>query len=234
MLQHHKFENLGGANHGWLNAKHHFSFANYYDPQKLSHGELLVINDDRIAPQTGFDTHPHRDMEIITYVRKGAITHQDNKGNKGRTTAGNVQVMSAGTGIFHSEYNLEDEETNIYQIWIKPAEPGVEPKWDAAEFPKAPVTSALPLLVSGDGNAPLQINQDARIFAGRLGEGRELAHQITGKAYLLVSEGEVLVNTIHAKKGDGIAISDEKTVTLNAKTDAELLIIEVPGMNEAR
>lgn len=234
MLQHHKFENLGGANHGWLNAKHHFSFAGYHDPQKLSHGELLVINDDCIAPQTGFDTHPHRDMEIITYVRKGAITHQDNKGNKGRTTAGNVQVMSAGTGIFHSEFNLEDEETNIYQIWIKPAQKGLVPKWDAAEFPTTPVTSALPLLVSGDGNAPLQINQDARIYAGRLGEGRALTHLITGKAYLLVSEGEVMVNDIHAKKGDGIAVSDEKTVTLNAKTDAELLIIEVPGINDAR
>ena len=118
MITHHKFENLGGANHGWLNAKHHFSFANYYDPQKLCHGELMVINDDRIAANTGFDTHPHQNMEIITYVRKGAITHKDNKGNQGRTTAGNVQVMSAGTGIYHSEFNLENEETNIYQIWI--------------------------------------------------------------------------------------------------------------------
>ena len=234
MLQHHKFENLGGADHGWLNAKHHFSFAGYHDPQKLSHGELLVINDDRIAPHSGFDTHPHRDMEIITYVRKGAITHQDNKGNKGRTTAGNVQIMSAGTGISHSEFNLENEETNIYQIWIKPSRKGLVPKWKAAEFPTTPVTSALPLLVSGDGNAPLQINQDARIYAGRLGEGRALTHLITGKAYLLVSEGEVMVNDIHAKKGDGIAVSDEKTVTLNAKTDAELLIIEVPGINDAR
>lgn len=234
MLQHHKFENLGGANHGWLNAKHHFSFAGYYDPEKLSHGELLVINDDCIAPQTGFDTHPHRDMEIITYVRKGAITHQDSKGNKGRTTAGNVQVMSAGTGIFHSEFNLENEETNIYQIWIKPAQKGLVPKWNAAEFPTKPAIDALPLLVSGDGKAPLQINQDARVYAGRLDEGRVLTHLITGKAYLLVSQGEVMVNDIHAKKGDGIAVSDEKTVTLNAKTDAELLIIEVPGRNDAR
>ena len=108
MITRFAFADLGGANHGWLNAKHHFSFANYYDPQKLSHGELMVINDDIIAPHTGFDTHSHRDMEIITYVRKGAITHKDNKGNEGRTTAGNIQVMSAGTGISHSEYNLED------------------------------------------------------------------------------------------------------------------------------
>ena len=148
MITHHKFENLGGANHGWLNAKHHFSFANYYDPQKLCHGELMVINDDKIAANTGFDTHPHQDMEIITYVRKGAITHKDNKGNQGRTTAGNVQVMSAGTGIYHSEFNLENEETNIYQIWIKPKINGVEPNWNMAEFPKQPVTDSLQLLVS--------------------------------------------------------------------------------------
>ena len=116
MLKHYPFDSLGGADHGWLNAKHHFSFASYHDPKKMSFGELLVINDDRIAPHTGFDTHPHRDMEIITYVRRGAITHKDSRGNKGRTTAGNVQVMSAGTGIKHSEYNHEDEETNIFQI----------------------------------------------------------------------------------------------------------------------
>ena len=163
MITHHPFNKLGGAHHGWLDAKHHFSFANYFDPKKLSHGELLVINDDRIAPHTGFDTHPHRDMEIITYVRKGAITHKDNKGNKGRTTAGNVQVMSAGTGIFHSEYNLEDEETNIYQIWILPNAKSVPPRWDAAEFPKEPVSTNLPLLVSGDGKAPLQIHQDCQV-----------------------------------------------------------------------
>ena len=234
MLQHHKFETLGGANHGWLNAKHHFSFANYYDPEKLSHGELLVINDDRIAPHTGFDTHPHKDMEIITYVRKGAITHQDNKGNKGRTTAGNVQVMSAGTGIFHSEYNLEDEETNIYQIWIKPAKKGLSPNWDAAEFPKMPVTNSLQLLVSGDGSAPLHINQDARIYAGRINNGDALQHAISGKAYLLVAEGNLLVNDLDAHKGDGVAINDEGSVTLKAETEVEVLVIEVPGLQDAR
>ena len=234
MLQHHKFENLGSANHGWLNAKHHFSFGNYFEPTKLSHGELVVINDDRIAPQTGFDTHPHRDMEIITYVRKGAITHQDNAGNKGRTSAGNVQVMSAGTGILHSEFNFEDEETNIYQIWIEPERKSLTPKWDAAEFPTKPVVDALPLLVSGDGNAPLHINQDARIFAGQLDQGTGLNHKIVGKAYLLVSEGAVMVNGILAKMGDGISIEDEKVVNLTAKTNVELLIIEVPGLNDAR
>ena len=234
MITYHAFGNLGGANHGWLDTKHHFSFADYYDPQKLSHGELMVINDDRIAPHTGFKPHPHRDMEIITYVRKGAITHEDNKGNKGRTSAGNVQVMSAGTGIFHSEYNLEDVETNIYQIWITPAKKGVSPRWNAAEFPKEPVTNTLQLLVSGSGDAPLKIYQNARIFAGRISEGGKIKHSILGKAYLLVAEGEVMANDLHAKKGDGIAISDEDSIFLQAKTEVELLIIEVPGVSQAR
>ena len=155
MIKRYAFSDLGGANYGWLYAKHLFSFANYYDPQKLSHGELMVVNDDRIAPHTGFDTHPHRDMEIITYVRSGAISHQDDRGNKGRTPAGSIQVMSAGTGIFHSEYNLEDEETSLYQIWIKPAHIGVAPRWETAEFPKTPALNKLQLVVSGDGIAPV-------------------------------------------------------------------------------
>jgi len=232
--KHYPFETLGGADHGWLNAKHHFSFASYHDPKKMSFGELLVINDDRIAPHTGFDTHPHRDMEIITYVRRGAITHKDSRGNKGRTTAGNVQVMSAGTGIMHSEYNHEDEETNIFQIWITPRSKGIEPSWNAAEFPRERAGDALPLLVSGDGKAPLQINQDARIFAGTLNKGDSLIHTITGQAYLLVSEGQLTVNGRAASKGDGVALSGEARVTLATDSAAEILIIEVPGKRQAR
>ena len=234
MLKHYPFDTLGGADHGWLNAKHHFSFASYHDPKKMSFGELLVINDDRIAPYTGFDTHPHRDMEIITYVRRGAITHKDSRGNKGRTTAGNVQVMSAGTGIMHSEYNHEDEETNIFQIWIMPRSRGIEPRWDAAEFPKTPSSDALPLLVSGDGTAPLSIHQDARIYAGRLAADSRLTHHIHGQAYLLVSEGEVDVDGHLAGRGDGLAISGQKAVTLTASMDSEVLVIEVPGLVDAR
>ena len=234
MINHHRFENLGRANHGWLNAKHHFSFANYYDPQKLCHGELMVINDDRIAPNTGFDTHPHQNMEIITYVRKGAITHKDNKGNQGRTTAGNVQVMSAGTGIYHSEFNLENEETNIYQIWIKPKTVGIEPEWNMAEFPKEPVEDSLQLLVSGDKTAPLNINQDARIYAGRLNKGIKVKHNVIGKAYVLISEGNIDVNGNKTEKGDGLSISDETSLEFEALNDAEVLIIEVPGKENAR
>tara|TARA_B100000700_G_scaffold189999_1_gene209412 strand:- start:494 stop:1198 length:705 start_codon:yes stop_codon:yes gene_type:complete len=234
MIRRYAFSDLGGANHGWLDAKHHFSFADYYDPQKLSHGELMVINDDRIAPHTGFDTHPHRDMEIITYVRRGAISHQDDKGNKGRTAAGSIQVMSAGTGIFHSEYNLEDEETSLYQIWIKPARNGVSPRWETAEFPKTPVADKLHLVVSGDGHAPLQIEQHARIFLGYLNKDIKIKHSIEGKAYLLISEGNIKVDDLLVHKGDGVAISHEKSVNITAVSDAEVLVIEVPGRQEAR
>jgi len=234
MITHHKYDDLGGANHGWLDARHHFSFASYRDPAKMSFGELLVINDDVIQPHTGFDTHPHADMEIITYVRRGAISHKDNRGNSGRTTAGNVQVMSAGTGISHSEYNHEDEETNIFQIWIMPRSRGIEPRWDAAEFPKTPSRDTLPLLVSGDGSAPLSIHQDARIYAGRLAAGTALTHHIEGQAYLLVSEGEVAIGGHVAKRGDGLAISGQDSIDLGAAADSEVLVIEVPGRIEAR
>ena len=234
MIKRYAFSDLGGANYGWLNAKHHFSFANYYDPHKLSHGELMVVNDDRIAPHTGFDTHPHRDMEIITYVRSGAISHQDDRGNKGRTPAGSIQVMSAGTGIFHSEYNLEDEETSLYQIWIKPAHIGVAPRWETAEFPKTPVLNKLQLVVSGDGIGPLQMQQNARIFVGQLNKDTKIEHPIQGKAYLLISEGDVIVKDLPAHKGDGVAISDQVSVNITAMSDAEVLVIEVPGLQDAR
>ncbi len=130
MIEIRPYSTLGAANHGWLNAHHHFSFAEYHDPARMNWGRLRVWNDDVIAPQSGFPTHPHRDMEIITYVRKGAITHEDSLGNRGRTVAGDVQVMSAGTGIAHSEYNLEDESTEIFQIWIYPDRSGLPPTWE--------------------------------------------------------------------------------------------------------
>ena len=137
MIELRPFNKLGGADHGWLKAKHHFSFASYYDPGNMGHGALRVWNDDEIAPNTGFPAHPHANMEIITYVREGAITHQDSLGNKGRTEAGDVQVMSAGTGIRHSEYNLEPTPTKIFQIWIEPTTEGGQPTWGAKPFPKS-------------------------------------------------------------------------------------------------
>ena len=234
MITHYPFDTLGGANHGWLNAKHHFSFANYYDPKKMGFGELLVINDDRIAPNTGFGKHPHDNMEIITFVRKGAISHEDSQGNKGRTTAGNVQVMSAGTGIMHSEFNHEDEETNIFQIWIIPKSRDIEPKWGSAEFPTTSTTDKLKLLVSGNNDAPLQINQDARIYTGMFKNNTTLKHLIKGQGYLLVSKGNIKISDIEASKGDGIAIKNEEEISLECHPDTEIILIEVPGLVEAR
>ena len=149
MIERRPFAELGGANHGWLNAKHHFSFANYYDPARMGWGNLRVWNDDEIAPKAGFPPHPHADMEIITYVRDGAITHEDSMGNTGRTEAGDVQVMSAGSGVRHSEYNQEDETTRIFQIWIQPTTRGGTPSWGAKPFPKAERSGRFVTLASG-------------------------------------------------------------------------------------
>ena len=200
----------------------------------MGFGELLVINDDRIAPNTGFGKHPHDNMEIITFVRKGAISHEDSQGNKGRTTAGNVQVMSAGTGIMHSEFNHEDEETNIFQIWIIPKSRDIEPKWGSAEFPTTSTTDKLKLLVSGNNDAPLQIHQDARIYTGMFKNNTTLKHLIKGQGYLLVSKGNIKIGDIEASKGDGIAIKNEEEISLECHPDTEIILIEVPGLVEAR
>ncbi len=154
MIELRPFATLGAANHGWLDAHHHFSFASYYEPERTQWGALQVWNDDAIAPKTGFPPHPHQDMEIVTYVRAGAITHKDSLGNMGRTGAGDVQVMSAGTGIQHAEYNLEDEETRLFQIWILPDERGHAPSWGARPFPRDDRSGKFVVLASGMAPIP--------------------------------------------------------------------------------
>src|SRR5215216_2715921 len=149
MIERRPFSELGHRNHGWLDSHFHFSFADWYEPSRMGWGALRVWNDDEIAPQSGFPAHPHSDMEIITYVRTGAITHQDSMGNKGRTGAGDVQVMSAGTGVRHAEYNLEDETTTLFQIWVMPSKRGVEPSWGAKPFPKDAREGRFAVLASG-------------------------------------------------------------------------------------
>ncbi|MDR2710187.1 MAG: pirin family protein, partial [Burkholderiales bacterium] len=170
MIEHRPFNELGGANHGWLDTRHHFSFAEYHDPARMCWGALRVWNDDTIAPGTGFPLHPHADMEIVTYVREGAITHQDSLGNKGRTEAGDVQVMSAGTGIRHSEYNLEAGVTKIFQIWILPNRRGAPPAWDSRPFPKKDRSGQFVVLASGiegdEGALPIRAN--ARVLGATL------------------------------------------------------------------
>ena len=158
----------------WLKSWHSFSFGEYHDRGHMGFGPLRVINEDIVAPGGGFPMHGHANMEIITYVRSGAVTHKDNNGNEGRTVAGDVQVMSAGTGILHSEFNLENEDTTLYQIWISPKEKNVKPRWDSKSFPKNLVSNKLSLLVSGDKNAPLFIHQDAQIYGGNLKKGTNI------------------------------------------------------------
>ncbi|MES1973058.1 MAG: pirin family protein [Pseudomonadota bacterium] len=224
------FASLGGANHGWLDAKHHFSFANYYDPKRESWGKLRVWNDDTIAPNTGFPPHPHRDMEIITYVREGAITHQDNLGNLGRTEAGDVQVMSAGTGIQHAEYNKEDVTTRIFQIWIQPNRTGEKPSWGARPFPKGERSGRFVTLASGFANDDdaLPIRTDARVLGATLKAGETAVYPL-GKArrgYLVPATGAVEIDGQRVNARDGAAISDEETLTVTALEDSEIVLVD--------
>jgi len=224
------FASLGGANHGWLNARHHFSFADYHDPARMSWGRIRVWNDDEIAAGTGFDPHPHRDMEIVTYVRQGAITHQDSMGNKGRTAAGDVQVMSAGTGVVHAEYNLEPETTTLFQIWILPDRRGAKPAWGARQFPKEQREASFEVLASGrDGDEDaLRINADAAVMAATLKTGQTLRQALApGRvAYLVAPRGGITVNGVAAEARDGVAIREEAEITITAREDAELVMVE--------
>jgi len=227
------FSSLGGADHSWLKARHHFSFAHYHDPARMNWGRLRVWNDDEIAPGTGFDPHPHRDMEIITYVREGAITHRDNLGNEGRTEAGDVQIMSAGTGVVHSEYNLEPVTTRIFQIWIIPDRRGAKPNWGAKAFPKATREAGFEVLASGrpqdEGKGALPLNVDGAVMATTLKAGQTLHQPLApGRAaYLVPARGRVTVNDVTLGARDGAAIRDEAEITITAAEDAELVLVEV-------
>ena len=230
MIDVRKFDSLGHADHGWLNARHHFSFADYHDPSRMGWGAIRVWNDDEIAARSGFPPHPHRDMEIITYVRTGAITHQDSMGNKGRTEAGDVQVMSAGTGVQHAEYNLEDETTTLFQIWVLTDTPGAQPSWGAAKFPKADRSGRFVTLASGfaeDAEA-LKINSAARVLGATLarGETAELALDPARHAYLVATQGPIEVNGVRAEARDGVAITGVDTVTITAVEDAEIVLVD--------
>ena len=230
MIELRPFSSLGGANHGWLDAKHHFSFANYYDPARMNWGNLRVWNDDTIAPKTGFPPHPHRDMEIITYVREGAITHKDNLGNTGRTEAGDVQVMSAGTGITHSEYNMEDVTTKIFQIWIQPTRGGEKPSWGARPFPKGERAGQFVTLASGydgDGDA-LPIRTDARIVGASIKAGETAEYPIgkNRRGYLVPATGAVEIEGVRVNARDGAAIGDVETLKVTAIEDSEIVLVD--------
>jgi hypothetical protein len=230
MIELRPFNSLGGENHGWLDAKHHFSFADYHDPARMHWGSLRVWNDDTIQPQTGFPAHPHRDMEIVTYVRKGAITHQDNLGNKGRTEAGDVQVMSAGSGITHAEYNLEPEATRIFQIWILPTQAGGKPSWGTRPFPRGERAGGFVTLASGFANDPdaLPIRADARVVAATLKAGESADYRL-GKdrfGYLVPATGEVEIEGLRVGARDGVAISDVEWLKVTALEDSEVVLVD--------
>ena len=223
------FASLGHADHGWLDARHHFSFSSYHDPKRMGWGAIRVWNDDVIAANSGFPAHPHRDMEIVTYVRSGAITHQDSMGNTGRTGAGDVQVMSAGSGVRHAEFNREDEPTTLFQIWIEPRSSGGEPGWGAKPFPKGDRSGRWVTLASGfaeDGDA-LTIRADARVLGATLKAGESLRHEVgAGRhAYLVPATGAITIDRQRFEARDGAALSSG-TYTLTAIEDAEIVLVD--------
>ncbi len=230
MIEKRTFESLGHADHGWLNARHHFSFANYYDPDRMGWGAIRVWNDDEIGPNSGFPPHPHKDMEIITYVRSGAITHQDSMGNTGKTGAGDVQVMSAGTGVRHAEYNLESETTTLFQIWILPRAGGGAPSWGAKPFPKGERSGKFVTLASGfaEDSDALPIRADARVLGATIKAGESVAHSVgDGRhAYLVPALGKIEIDGQPFNARDGAALSGGQTVTITAIEDAEIVLVD--------
>jgi quercetin 2,3-dioxygenase len=230
MIERRPFAALGGADHGWLKARHHFSFAEYHDPARVHWGDLRVWNDDEIAADSGFPPHPHANMEIITYVREGAITHQDSLGNKGRTEAGDVQVMSAGSGIRHAEYNNEPETTRIFQIWILPTKQGGQPTWGSKPFPKGDRSGRFVTLASGiaNDNDALPIRADARVLGATLKAGESVEYAI-GKArygYLVPAKGTVEVDGVRIEARDGAAIRDVERFKVTALEDSEIVLVD--------
>jgi quercetin 2,3-dioxygenase len=230
MIELRPFAELGGADLGWLKTRHHFSFAEYYDPERMGWGRLRVWNDDEITPQSGFPPHPHADMEIITYVRDGAITHRDSTGSGGRTEAGDVQVMSAGSGIRHSEYNLEPGTTRIFQIWIEPKTRGGAPSWGTKPFPKADRSGRFLTLASGfaGDTEALPIRADARVMGAALRKGERIALDLDPRRhiYLVPAAGAVEVDGIRVAARDGAAITALSGIEIVALEDAEIVLVD--------
>lgn len=226
------FDALGRFENDWLDAHYHFSFAGYHDPARMGLGPLRVWNDDTIRPHSGFEPHPHRDMEIITYVRSGAISHEDSLGNRGVTGVGDVQVMSAGSGVVHSEKNETDEATTLFQIWIETDAADHPPRWDARRFPDHSVGGTLPVLASGRAGqeAALMIHQDASVLGGRIEAGDTVRHVLEpGRAaYLVPSLGRIEVNGTTADRRAGVTVTDEAEIVIMALAAAEVVLVDVP------
>ena len=231
MIEIRKNTERGHANHGWLDSWHSFSFADYYDPKYMGFGSLRVINDDRIAAGAGFPTHPHRDMEIITYIMEGALEHKDSMGTGSVIRPGDVQRMTAGTGITHSEFNASDTEPiHLLQIWIQPDQKGLTPGYEQKSFSTADKQGRLRLVASPDGReGSVTIHQDATMHAGLLGKSDQVHYAIpTGrKAYLHVARGEVVMNGTHLSGGDAAAITQENEISLSTPTLAEIILFDL-------
>ena len=231
MIQVRKSTERGHANHGWLDSWHTFSFSSYYDPEYMGFSSLRVINDDRIAAGAGFPTHAHRDMEIVTYLLEGALEHKDSMGNGSVIHAGEVQRLTAGTGITHSEYNASDSDPiRLLQIWIQPDQTGLTPGYEQKMFSAAEKQGRLRLVASADGrDGSVTIHQDANLHAGLLGESDKIRHTLAPgrRAYLQVARGEVEVNGLGLSEGDGAAITGEEEINFTTGTSAEVLLFDL-------
>jgi quercetin 2,3-dioxygenase len=222
-------KNMGSSNLGWLKSKFHFSFAEYFKPNNIQFGVLRVINDDLIAPNTGFDTHPHRNMEIISYVVNGELTHGDNMGNKNTLTRGQVQYMSAGTGVLHSEHNLGEETARLLQIWIFPSKNGLKPNYGDYRFNWEERKNNWLHMVSGlNGDAPIKIQQDANFYSLELEKGKEISFPVKEgrQAYLVQIEGTSVINNVELSDSDGMEIIEEN-ISIGAVETSHILIIEM-------
>jgi redox-sensitive bicupin YhaK (pirin superfamily) len=229
MLKKIESKNMGSSDLGWLKSKFHFSFAEYFNPNNINFGELRVINDDLINPHTGFDTHPHRDMEIISYVVDGALTHGDSMGNKSTLNRGHVQYMSAGTGVYHSEHNLGEDITRLLQIWIYPDKSGYKPNYGEYRFPwEERKNKWLHMVSNKEGAAPIKINQDVNLSALELEENSEIDYEVKEgrQAYLVQIEGEGNINGIELDARDAMEIVEEN-IKIKAKSLSHFLIIEM-------
>jgi redox-sensitive bicupin YhaK (pirin superfamily) len=228
MVQVRPYRELDGGNHGWLKAKHHFAVTPEGNREHGPLGALVVWNDDEIAPGTGFGLHRHADMEIVSYVRAGAVTHRDSMGNVGRTEAGDVQVISAGRGVMHAEYNLDDEPLRLFQIWLEPRAHGGEPQWGTRRFPRADRANQLVVLASGFAadEPALPIRADARVLGATLLGGARVDYDLRGlrHAYVVPGSGVVEVNGVRLAAGDGLALVDEPSLAMVAHVDSEVVV----------
>ncbi len=231
MIKLRKANDRGHFDFGWLDTYHTFSFGDYYDPSHMAFRSLRVINEDVVAPGRGFPRHGHRDMEIFTYILQGALQHRDSMGNGSVIRPGDVQRMSAGTGVTHSEANgSSDEPVHLLQIWILPAQEGIEPDYEEKKFPTEEKRNRLRLIISPDGDdGAVRINQDARVYASVLDQGQEVVHQLEPRrhAWVQVAAGTVVVNDIELNQGDGAAVSEESSLKIAAQDQSEILLFDL-------